>query len=562
VAELEPVSVLLVDDRQDNLVALQAILAPLGHRLVPVRSGEEALKQLLTDEFALILLDVMMPGMDGFETAARVKQREKTKDIPIIFLTALTDDVANAMRGFSTGAVDFITKPFESWMLLAKVSVFIDLYRKNRLLVRQRQLLAQRLDERLILEAQQLRRLADAALAINSAMSLTDMLQHITEAARDIIGAHHSVTHTALVDGPRTTVARSERYEDAGHGDLHLEGVLELVHRHQRPVRMTRRDVMRHPALHALGEATGEHPVHQGWLAVPLTGRFDRQVGVIQVAHKVRGDFTDADEAILVQLAQMASVAVEKAELYHREHLIAETLQRSLLPAALPRLDGLQLASRYLPGAAGSEVGGDWYDAIQLDHGRVALSVGDVVGRGVSAAAIMGQLRVAMRAYALQGLGPAAVMSGLERIMQDLSDDHLATAVFMVVDPQAMQVRLANAGHPPCLWVRPDGRSTFVEEAVGPPLNVAPEIAYTEHVLSLEHGDVLFLYTDGLIEERDESLDIGLRRLQDIVEGCTGGPEQMCDRALSKLGAADKNDDVAVLAVCIGEGPPAGAADG
>jgi serine phosphatase RsbU (regulator of sigma subunit)/CheY-like chemotaxis protein len=562
VSEHEPVSVLLVDDRQDNLVALQAILAPLGHRLVSVRSGEDALKQLLTDEFALILLDVMMPGMDGFETAARVKQREKTKDIPIIFLTALTDDVANAMRGFSSGAVDFITKPFESWMLLAKVSVFIDLYRKNRLLVRQRQLLAQRLDERLIVEAQQLRRLADAALAINSAMSLTDMLQHITEAARDIIGAHHSVTHTALADGPRTTVAQSERYEGAGHGDLHLDGVLELVHRHQRPVRMTRRDVMRHPALHALGEATGEHPVHQGWLAVPLTGRFDRQVGVIQVAHKERGDFTDADEAILVQLAQMASVAVEKAELYHREHLIAETLQRSLLPAALPRLEGLQLASRYLPGAAGSEVGGDWYDAIQLDGGRVALSVGDVVGRGVNAAAIMGQLRVAMRAYALQGLGPAAVMSGLERIMQDLSDDHLATALLMVVDPQTMQVRLANAGHPPPLWVRPDGRSTLVEEAVGPPLNVAPEIAYTEHVLAVEQGDVLFLYTDGLIEERDESLDVGLRRLQDIVEACNGGPEQMCDRALSKLGAADKNDDVAVLAVCIGEEPPTGAADG
>jgi serine phosphatase RsbU (regulator of sigma subunit)/CheY-like chemotaxis protein len=554
VDEVEPVRLLLVDDRRENLVALEAILTPLGHRLVLAQSGEEALKHLLTDDFALILLDVMMPGMDGFETAARVKQRERTKDIPIIFLTALTDDVANAMRGFSSGAVDFITKPFESWMLLAKVSVFVDLYRKNRLLERQRQLLAQRLDERLIAESRQLRKLADAALSITSAMSLADMLQHITAAARDIIGAHHSVTHTLLGDGPRTTIAQSRKYDTSGAArrDLHLEGVLELVHRHQRPVRMTRQDVARHQALHAFGERAGDHPVRQGWLAVPLTGRFDRQVGVIQVADKEDGEFSDADEAILVQLAQMASVAVEKAELYHREHLIAETLQRSLLPAALPRIPGLQLASRYVPGAAGSEVGGDWYDAVRLDDGRVALSVGDVVGRGVNAAAIMGQLRVAMRAYAMQGMGPAAVMSGLEHVMQDLSDDHLATALFLVVDPATRRVRLANAGHPPPLWLHADGRCELIEQGLGPPLNVAPGTAYEEHLLSLDDGDTLFLYTDGLVEERDESLDVGLRRLQDIVEACTGGPEQMCDRALSKLGAVDKNDDVAILAMGLG----------
>jgi hypothetical protein len=206
---------------------------------------------------------------------------------------------------------------------------------------------------------------------------------------------------------------------------------------------------------------------------VPLSGRFERPVGVLQVADKVQGDFTDADEAILVQLAQMASVAVEKAELYHREHLIAETLQRSLLPAALPEIPGMQLASRYMPGGAGSEVGGDWYDAIPLEDGRVALTIGDVVGRGVTAAAIMGQLRIAMRAYCLQGLGPIEVMEGLNRLGQDFDDDHFATTIVMDIDPATMELCFANAG-PPCRRCSsgPDGSSELLEGGLGPPLNV------------------------------------------------------------------------------------------
>jgi serine phosphatase RsbU (regulator of sigma subunit)/CheY-like chemotaxis protein len=547
------VSVLLVDDRRDNLLALTAILEPLGHRLVTAESGAEALKKLLTEDFALILLDVMMPGMDGFETAARIKQREKSRDIPIIFLTALTDDVGNAMRGFSSGAVDFITKPFESWMLVAKVKVFIELYRKNRLLEHQRQLLARRLDERLLAEARKLHRLAEAAMAINEARSLDEMQQLISVRARDIIGAHHAVTHTLLGDRPRTSVAQSIKYgwKPTAGPDLHLDRVLELVTQQGRPVRMTREDVSRQPGVAGSDADVEHHPLTQGWLGVPLTGRFERPVGVLQVADRVSGDFTDADEAILVQLAQMASVAVEKAELYHREHLIAETLQRSLLPAALPDVPGIQLASRYLPGGAGSEVGGDWYDAIPLDDGRVALTIGDVVGRGVTAAAIMGQLRIAMRAYCLQGLGPLGVMAGLNRLGQDFDEDHFATTIVMEVDPATLELCLVNAGHLPPVLIRPDGSSELLEGGLGPPLNVPGEASSDVHTVTVEPGSTVFLYTDGLVEERGESLDLGLRRLQDILESCTNGPEQMCDEALEKLGAADKGDDVAVLAARI-----------
>jgi CheY-like chemotaxis protein len=144
-APTDKVQILLVDDRPENLVALEAILSSLEHGLVRARSGEEALKALLSQEFAVILLDASMPGMDGFETAARIKRREKTRDIPIIFLTALNNEPQHAFRGYEVGAVDYLTKPFDPWILRAKVSVFVELYRKNRQLQEQASLLRRRL---------------------------------------------------------------------------------------------------------------------------------------------------------------------------------------------------------------------------------------------------------------------------------------------------------------------------------------------------------------------------------------------------------------------------------
>jgi CheY-like chemotaxis protein len=137
--------ILLVDDRHENLVALEAILSSLNQILVTVRSGEEALKALLVDEFAVILLDVVMPGMDGFETASHIKRRPKTRDVPIIFLTAASAEPDHAFRGYAAGAVDYISKPFDPWVLRAKVAVFVELYAKNQQLQEQAELLRSQL---------------------------------------------------------------------------------------------------------------------------------------------------------------------------------------------------------------------------------------------------------------------------------------------------------------------------------------------------------------------------------------------------------------------------------
>ncbi|MGZ4590959.1 MAG: response regulator [Actinomycetes bacterium] len=140
--------ILLVDDRPENLLALEAILSSLDQTLVRATSGEEALKALLADDFAVILLDVQMPGMDGFETAAHIKRRERTRDIPIIFLTAISREPQHAFRGYSAGAVDYLAKPFDPWVLRAKVQVFVELYLKNRQLREQSELLRRQLATR------------------------------------------------------------------------------------------------------------------------------------------------------------------------------------------------------------------------------------------------------------------------------------------------------------------------------------------------------------------------------------------------------------------------------
>jgi response regulator RpfG family c-di-GMP phosphodiesterase len=132
----ESAAILLVDDMEDNLVALEAVLGSLNEPLVRARSGEEAMKALLRQRFAVVLLDIRMPGMDGFETAANIKRLDQTKDVPIIFLTGTDSDAGYAFRGYATGAADYLTKPFDPWVLRAKVSVFLELHRKNQLLER------------------------------------------------------------------------------------------------------------------------------------------------------------------------------------------------------------------------------------------------------------------------------------------------------------------------------------------------------------------------------------------------------------------------------------------
>lgn len=237
------------------------------------------------------------------------------------------------------------------------------------------------------------------------------------------------------------------------------------------------------------------------------------------------------------------------ANAYSQEHEVAVTLQHSLLPDRLPEFPEVTLAARYLPAASGSALGGDWYDAIELDGQRLAVVVGDVVGHGLRAAATMSQLRSACRAYALLDTSPAETFGHLDRLLAAEGKQTMATAFYAVVDRDTGRVEYSSAGHPPALVVGKSG-SRFLDDGRSVPIGTSGRPrAYTTAEDRLEPGDTLILYTDGLVERRDVLLDDSLAEMAEIAERAEGDVEQVCDTILARLEPDGIADDVAVLAL-------------
>jgi serine phosphatase RsbU (regulator of sigma subunit)/anti-sigma regulatory factor (Ser/Thr protein kinase) len=274
-----------------------------------------------------------------------------------------------------------------------------------------------------------------------------------------------------------------------------------------------------------------------------------RVTGLLQVGTRASRRF-DGDELALLQLvADRMALAIDRARTYEHHHAVAETLQRSLLPDRLPQLPDAELAGQYLPGA-GATVGGDWYDVITLPDGEVALVMGDVVGRGVRAASVMGQLRSACRIYAAQGQGAASVVKCLNEFAHDLGSGEMATLVYLALDPSTGRGRFVGAGHPPPLVRSPDGSTAYLDAEPQLPLGAVKRVTYVEHDVQLGPGAMVVLYTDGLVERRDASLDEGLARLADAVAAAPHEPAGCCDFVLQELlGGHRAGDDVALLAL-------------
>jgi PAS domain S-box-containing protein len=234
---------------------------------------------------------------------------------------------------------------------------------------------------------------------------------------------------------------------------------------------------------------------------------------------------------------------------YEQEHHTAETLQRSLLPERLPRIDGVDLAARYIPAGTGAGVGGDWYDAIELRDGRVAVVVGDVVGHGLRAAASMGQLRNACRAYALVESSPADVVARLNRLVATGGEEVMATVLYLVLDRETGEVVYTSAGHPPPLVVGPEG-AEFLDGGRSVPVGATESAVFREASATLPEQATLFLYTDGLVERRDVGLDDRLAQLRAASSAIGGDLSDICDQVLAGvLGTTSPSDDVALLAV-------------
>ncbi|WP_449060276.1 ATP-binding SpoIIE family protein phosphatase [Planomonospora algeriensis] len=286
------------------------------------------------------------------------------------------------------------------------------------------------------------------------------------------------------------------------------------------------------------------------FLVVPLKAR-GRVLGFVVFTRRPDSDpFDEQDVALGEELAARTAICLDNARLYGHERRTALTLQSSLLPSDLYQPLGLSIASRYLPASDLASVGGDWYDVIPLPGCRVALVVGDVMGHGTRAAATMGQLRVAARTLASLDLSPGEVLFRLNRMSQDLDGSQIATCVYATYDPVTRLCTIARAGHVPPVLVHPDGTTEIVEVPAGLPLGIGNDPVETAS-LTLPHGSVLALYTDGLVESRDRDIDEGIGALRHLLSGrieeLGKDLDEICDLTIGAQRPGHERDDIALL---------------
>ena len=281
-------------------------------------------------------------------------------------------------------------------------------------------------------------------------------------------------------------------------------------------------------------------------IVAPLTARGTVLGRVCFVRGPGRRPFDERDAATATEVVARGAVHIDNARLHRQESRAAATLQRSMMPTRPPRLPGVRIAHHYMPGDRQAQVGGDWFDAIQLPGGRVALIVGDVMGHGLQAAAVMGQFRTAVITMAALDLPPAQLLRHLDNLAHRLGSEHLATCVYAVYDPILRVLTLANAGHIPPVLTGFDGRGELLEIPGGAPIGVGG-VPFETVEFPVPDGSWLVLCTDGLVEVRGQGIDAGLAALCATVIEPEQTPEDVCAQILGRLHSEDRRDDVALL---------------
>jgi anti-sigma regulatory factor (Ser/Thr protein kinase)/putative methionine-R-sulfoxide reductase with GAF domain len=388
-------------------------------------------------------------------------------------------------------------------------------------------------------------RLADPALA---ELALEPLLNELLGRAKDILGVD-TVAILLLDEDAQELVARAAKgLEEEVERGVRIPlggGFAGRIAAGRRPIYIA--DVDHADVLNPILRMKGIRSL----LGVPLLVE-GTAIGVMHVGSISPREFTNADAALLQLAAAQAAPAIDRARLFDaldRERRSAVALQRSLLPDRIPDLVGIDAAIRYLP--ARDEVGGDWYDVIDLPGAKVGLAIGDVAGHGLRAAALMGQLRTGLRAYALEGHPPGETLKRLDRLLQTIAGRGMATAAYAVLDPATGTLRYASAGHPPPVIVRGGTEASLLGISTAPPLGTLPFATYSEVEIMLEPGDTILLYTDGLIERRSEPLTDGLERLR-VLASTPASADQLCQRVTHELvPAGGGDDDIAVVALRI-----------
>jgi serine phosphatase RsbU (regulator of sigma subunit) len=392
-----------------------------------------------------------------------------------------------------------------------------------------------------------LQAITDAAL---SRLDDHDFLPVLLARARDILQADTAAV--LLLDSPsgQLVAAAAAGLEEEVRQGVRLpvgRGFAGRVAASARPVILDRVDptTVLNPILTAKGI--------RSLVGVPLIAG-GRVIGVLHVGSLTPRRFTSDDVSLLQLAADRAAIAVQSQRTAD-DQIATAALQRSLMPSGLPAVPGLQIAARYVPGSG--VVGGDWYDVFVLPSGELGVVIGDVAGSGLPAGIVMGRMRSALRAYAMETADPAEVLDRLDRKMQHFEPGALATVLYAVLDPALDRVHISSAGHPAPVVAVPGEKGALVDGVGGLMIGVDPRARRQVTTVKFAHGAVLCLYTDGLVERREYPLDEGLARLCDAV--AAQAPEQVCASVMGALvGNAPARDDIALVTLRrLAPGPPA-----
>ncbi|BEL10435.1 hypothetical protein Q0Z83_086260 [Actinoplanes sichuanensis] len=502
-------TVLVVDDSPTKRYLLVSWLSRAGFTVLEAETGGAALARLLEAEVDLVVLDVKLPDMSGFDVCETIKSDSRYGVLPVIHVSAHAVDVGDRTQGLNRGADAYLVEPIEPDELIATAQAVLRYYRAR---------------QRAELLAQRMVRLAEATLAINSASTLPTLLSAAAEGAADIFG------------GPVVVVAETFDGESLAASGSPPTVRRWAVPRHQVAVgSLVRSD---EPAdWDVVGWPEGE-------TVAVAAARLRADRPPVYVA--VPGSSQTPGFPVLRQLSQAVAAAVEAQRSFDEEHRIAVTLQRSLLQSRLPEVSGVDLGVLYEPASAQTEVGGDFYELTVLED-RLLVAIGDVAGHSLHAATVMAEIRHAVRAYAVEGHSPAAVLELVNRFMRTVLPAESATLCLLTLEPSTGRIRMASAGHLPPL-VHVGGDVQYLQPR-GALLGItAPRRAEIEYILP--PGGTLVLYTDGLIERRDADLDQGLSALAAGAALVEDDLDAFCRRLHSQLaGAREQADDIAVVAL-------------
>jgi serine phosphatase RsbU (regulator of sigma subunit) len=501
------------------------------------------------------------PGEQALNTAYELGRRAVADEISLL-------EMSEVHHRTLVGALDRNEGRIPETQLARQAAAFFSEALSTHEILQRGYVEAQRTAQLARRHATQLRRLADAALAMSAASSIATIYRILATRSRQVIDANVAMVSVTVDNRWRQhiqTVSHSKTHRrwSQFEGQVDWSPLYELVCRRNMPARVPggpiTPDADAPQAPHGTHSRTELARGNSAWLAAPLVGRDGRNVGMVQVLDKGGEEFTDNDEAVLVQLAQIASTELQNLRLYEEKAELADTLQHSLLPPRLPPTAEFDVAALYRPGTVALEVGGDFYDFFRIDHDRWAAVIGDVCGKGPTAAALTGLTRHTIRAAAA-GVGePQAVVRLLnEAILRDESDEY-CTVAFASVERSGSGARasVVCGGHLPPVVVRLDGRVEHVD-CRGALIGVIDDPALVAATAELAPSDALVFYTDGITEARMPREVFGEKRLLDLLSSCAGFDAativSRVGEELDWLADESRRDDAAMLVVRV---PPA-----